>query len=70
MTWSRAQDERMMAGFAERVRYDEASQARQNEAYGMQLRIAGMKRRGESQEKIDALQKKYDELTKTMKGSA
>jgi len=46
------------------------SQTRQNEAYGMQLRIAGMKRRGESQEKIDALQKKYDELTKTMKGSA
>lgn len=45
------------------------SQTRQNEAYGMQLRIAGMKRRGESQEKIDALQKKYDELTQKMKGS-
>lgn len=40
-----------------------ALQTMKNTAYGMSLRLEGMKRRGEPQEKIDALKVKYDKLT-------
>lgn len=43
-----------------------ATQAKKNEAYGMQIRLAGLKRRGASQEQIDALQQKYEALMQTI----
>lgn len=38
------------------------TQTMKNEAYGMQIRLAGMMRRGAPQDAIDALRAKYENL--------
>lgn len=41
-----------------------ATQTEKNTAYGMKLRLSGMRLRGEGQEKINALNEKYQTLMK------